>query len=132
MTKRSSVVPGVPGAWPGIEPRAYKAADGRHRYVARYLLFGGEEIPAAFELRYFEIAPGGHSTLEQHRHAHAVVVVHGRGTVRLGDEVTAIEPFALVTVAPEQTHQFRAAADAPLGFLCIVDRERDRPRPVAR
>ena len=25
-------------------------------------------------------------------------------------------------------HQFRAATDAPLGFLCMVDAERDRPQ----
>jgi hypothetical protein len=25
-------------------------------------------------------------------------------------------------------HQFRAAADAPLGFLCMVDVARDRPQ----
>jgi hypothetical protein len=24
-------------------------------------------------------------------------------------------------------HQFRAGPDEPLGFLCMVDRERDRP-----
>jgi hypothetical protein len=27
-------------------------------------------------------------------------------------------------------HQFRATAAEPLGFLCVVDRERDRPVPV--
>jgi hypothetical protein len=25
-------------------------------------------------------------------------------------------------------HQFRAAEDAPLGFLCLVSSERDRPQ----
>jgi hypothetical protein len=25
-------------------------------------------------------------------------------------------------------HQFRAGADAPLGFLCMVNAERDRPQ----
>jgi hypothetical protein len=29
-------------------------------------------------------------------------------------------------------HQFRATGDEPLGFLCVVERERDRPVPVAR
>jgi hypothetical protein len=27
-----------------------------------------------------------------------------------------------------QWHQFRAAEDAPLGFLCVVATERDRPQ----
>ena len=33
----------------------------------------------------------------------------------------------LVTVPPLTWHQFRAAPDAPLGFLCLVDAARDRP-----
>ena len=32
-----------------------------------------------------------------------------------------------MTVAPRTWHQFRAAANGPLGFLCMVDAERDRP-----
>ncbi|MDB5043268.1 MAG: Cupin 2 conserved barrel domain protein, partial [Candidatus Eremiobacteraeota bacterium] len=31
-------------------------------------------------------------------------------------------------VPPLTWHQFRAAADAPLGFLCLVPIERDRPQ----
>jgi hypothetical protein len=27
-------------------------------------------------------------------------------------------------------HQFRATGAEPLGFLCVVERERDRPVPV--
>jgi hypothetical protein len=37
-----------------------------------------------------------------------------------------------VRIPPLTWHQFRAADDAPLGFLCMVDCERDRPeRPDA-
>jgi hypothetical protein len=31
-------------------------------------------------------------------------------------------------VPPLTWHQFRADDDAPLGFLCLVSRERDRPQ----
>jgi hypothetical protein len=34
----------------------------------------------------------------------------------------------LVSIPPMAWHQFRAAADAPLGFLCMVDVARDRPQ----
>ena len=34
----------------------------------------------------------------------------------------------LVTVDPLVWHQFHAAPDCPLGFLCLVARERDRPQ----
>ena len=33
----------------------------------------------------------------------------------------------VIYVAPGTFHQFHATGDEPLGFLCIVDRERDRP-----
>ena len=41
--------------------------------------------------------------------------------------------FDLVTVPPSTWHQFRASTEAPLGFLCMVDAERDKPElPDAR
>jgi mannose-6-phosphate isomerase-like protein (cupin superfamily) len=59
-----------------------------------------------------------------------VIVVRGRGHVVLGGESLPIAPLDVVHVGSETVHQFRAAADEPLGFLCIVDRDRDRPRPA--
>jgi ribulose-bisphosphate carboxylase large chain len=32
-----------------------------------------------FHVRYFEIAPGGYSTLEKHEHEHVVIPIRGRG-----------------------------------------------------
>lgn len=116
--------------WQGVEVRAYKdPVEGLFRGVTRQVLAGGSE-PLAFELRYFEIEPGGFSTLERHGHAHAVVVLRGRGSVRLEGTEHPLMPYDCVYVAPDAPHQFRAAEGEPLGFLCVVDRERDRPVPV--
>ena len=130
---RSRVIRGAGGRWPERPERAYKDRPELYRDVTRRTLLGGGtgEDALRFEVRYFEVAPGGFSTLERHRHPHAVVVLVGRGEVRLGEERHALAPFDVVYVAPGDPHQFRAAADAPLGFLCVVDRERDRPVPVA-
>lgn len=54
-------------------------------------------------------------------------MLRGRGTVLLGDRAHRLAPLDAVYVAPEAVHQFRAAGDEPFGFLCIVDRVRDRP-----
>ena len=43
------------------------------------------------ELRYFEMAPGGYSTLERHEHMHAVMILRGHGHCLLGGEVRAVE-----------------------------------------
>jgi hypothetical protein len=36
--------------------------------------------------------------------------------------------YDLVNVPSLTWHQFHASADEPLGFLCIVNSERDRPQ----
>jgi quercetin dioxygenase-like cupin family protein len=112
--------------WQDVEVLAYKE-DGSapFRGVTRQVLFA--EPALGCELRYFEVAPGGHTTLERHEHAHAVVIQHGRGRCLVGERVADVRPFDLVHVPALTWHQFRAAADAPLGFLCMVNAARDRP-----
>ncbi len=113
--------------WQRVELLRYKdEASAPFRDITRQVLFAPPD--QASELRYFEIAPGGYSTLERHAHTHAVLILRGRGTVRLGDEIHAIAERDLVTVDPMTWHQFHAATDSALGFLCLVSKERDRPQ----
>jgi quercetin dioxygenase-like cupin family protein len=113
--------------WEGVERAPYKE-DGAapFRAISRLKLF--DEQALGCELRYFEMAPGGYSTLERHRHMHAVIIFRGHGHCLLGTEVRAVAPFDLVTVPPGCWHQFRATAGETFGFLCMVNRERDRPQ----
>jgi hypothetical protein len=68
--------------WDGVELLAYKAeGSAPFKDITRQVLFGDPRIAA--ELRYFEMAPGGHSTLERHEHMHAVMILRGRGLVWL-------------------------------------------------
>jgi mannose-6-phosphate isomerase-like protein (cupin superfamily) len=82
----------------------------------------------ATQLRYFEVAPGGWTTLERHEHVHNVMVIRGRGRCLVGEKAFDLARNDLVSVPPLTWHQFHAAADEPLGFLCLVNRERDRPQ----
>ena len=113
--------------WSGVAVRAYRedAAASFHD-VTRQTLFARADMHG--ELRYFEVASAGHSTLERHVHAHAVMILRGRGMVLVGEQVHAVKALDLVSVPPLTWHQFRAAADVPLGFLCMVDAQRDRPQ----
>lgn len=115
------------GRWQDVEVLEYKQ-DGSapFRDVTRQVLF--EDPALACQLRYFEVAPSGHTTLERHAHVHAVMIVRGRGECLVGEEVFAVGEHDLVQVPPLTWHQFRAPADAPLGFLCLVNVERDRPQ----
>jgi quercetin dioxygenase-like cupin family protein len=133
MDDHSKVLKFAGFRWSGVPVREYKSGDAPYRDVTRQTLLGdaGGEEAFSFITRYFEIQPGGYSTLERHRHPHAVVVIRGRGRVILGETGHDVAPFDCVYVAPGVRHQFRATGDEPLGFLCTVDRVRDRPEVVA-
>jgi ribulose-bisphosphate carboxylase large chain len=90
-------------------------------------LVGGQGETTAFHVRYFEIAPGGFTSLEEHGHEHVVLVLRGRGQVRLGGAAAELSFGDLVYVAPRESHQFWNDSAEPFGFLCIVDAVRDRP-----
>jgi quercetin dioxygenase-like cupin family protein len=113
--------------WDAVDLLRYKdEGSAPFRDITRQVLFAQPDH--ATELRYFEIAPGGYSTLERHEHTHAVLILRGRGSVLIGGEDHPLGERDLVTVDPLTWHQFRAAPDSALGFLCLVARERDRPQ----
>lgn len=113
--------------WEGVECRPYKEnARALFKSVTRQVLFS--EPGMAGELRYFEVAPGGFSTLERHEHVHGVLILRGRGQCLIGREIRSLEPNDLVTVPPMTWHQFRANRGEPLGFLCMVNAQRDKPQ----
>ncbi|MGC9954453.1 MAG: cupin domain-containing protein [Rhizomicrobium sp.] len=111
--------------WEDTDLLAYKEEGSPFKAITRQTLFRDPALKC--ELRYFEVAPGGYSTLERHEHMHAVLILRGHGECLVGDEVTKIDTNDLVTIEPWTWHQFRAGPDAPLGFLCMVNAERDKP-----
>ncbi len=115
--------------WEGVEPTRYKDRPALFAHIVRHTLLGGDADPGLpFEVRCFEIAPGGYSSLERHEHPHAVVIVRGRGEVILATEVHDVKPLDAVHIAPDTLHQLHASRGEPLLFLCVVPRHRDRPR----
>jgi len=118
--------------WDSVEVLRYKEEGGASfRDVTRQTLFRRPDMRG--ELRYFEVASNGYSTLERHEHVHAVMILRGAGHALVGDQVFPVHTFDLVTVPPLTWHQFRAARTSPLGFLCMVDAERDKSQlPSAR
>ena len=117
----------APARWRGVDVREYKAeGSAPFRGVTRQVLF--DDPALASQLRYFEVEAGGHTTLERHEHAHAVVVQHGRGRCLIGERIYELAEHDLVHVPALTWHQFRASPDAPFGFLCMVNAQRDRPQ----
>jgi len=127
MSKKTHIARTEPFRWAGVPVLSYKEEGGTHfKGITRQVLFDdGEHFDT--QLRYFEIAPGGHSTLERHEHAHSVMVVRGSGGALVGETVVDLGTQDLIRVPPLTWHQFRATGTEPLGFLCLVKRERDKP-----
>jgi len=117
-----------PFRWQGIEELIYKDEDGNPSFkdVTRHKLFS-ESDPQGFEVRYFEVSPGGHTTLEKHEHIHIVIPIRGSGFCLVGTEIVKLEVNNLLHVPSWQWHQFRATENDSLGFMCFVKVERDRP-----
>lgn len=114
-----------PFRWEGINVSPYKGEGTHFAGITRQLLFdGGDGLGC--QLRYFEIEPGGYSSLERHHHAHAIMVVRGPGRAFVSDRVVDLAINDLVRVPPLTWHQFRAG-EGPFGFLCMVDCARDIP-----
>ncbi len=113
--------------WEGVERLAYKEEGiAPFKAITRQVLFQRPELQC--ELRYFEMQPGGYSTLERHEHEHAVMIFRGRGACLVGDEVREVAAPDLVFIPPMTWHQFRANAGEPFGFLCMVNAMRDKPQ----
>jgi mannose-6-phosphate isomerase-like protein (cupin superfamily) len=113
--------------WDGVAVQPYKE-DTRALFkaITRQVLFADPQQGS--ELRYFEVAPGGFSTLERHEHTHNVLILRGHGHCLVGSEVREVATHDLIAVPPMTWHQFRAIGDEPLGFLCMVNTERDKPQ----
>ena len=115
--------------WQGVDRRDYKADNSCYKGVHRFSILGEREDEQAlnFQTRYFEVETGGYTTLEYHRHPHSVMIIRGSGSMILGEEVHELELHDMVYISPDTLHQFHADKNEPLGFVCIVDRYRDRP-----
>lgn len=116
------------GKWDGVRTERYKQSDGAWADVVRRTLVGGERGERTkFHLRYFEIAPGGKTSHERHGHEHVVIGVLGRGICRIRRTSHEMGPMDVIYIPPGAAHQLSNPTNAPFGFFCIVDAERDLP-----
>lgn len=114
--------------WSGVKTEQYKSPDGSWRAVIRQSLIGTSGEKTKFHLRYFEIAPGGYTTFERHRHEHVVIGVRGKGRCKIGRKSSLVKCHDVIYIAPNEPHQLFNPYSEPFGFFCIVDAKRDRPK----
>ena len=114
--------------WSNRESTPYKDADDlAFKGVRRVELVGRFGERTRCDLRYFEVEPGGFTSLEKHLHTHIVIGARGTGLLTMGNRRIALNPMDVVYLQPLEVHQLHNETEEPFGFLCIVDHERDRP-----
>ena len=114
--------------WSGRPSSSYKdAQDLAFKGVRRVELAGRFGERTRTDLRYFEIEPGGYSSLEKHLHTHIVIGARGRGVLVIGNRRETLKPMDVAHIGPLEVHQLRNETPEPFGFFCIVDHDRDRP-----
>src|SRR5262249_557011 len=85
--------------WEGVELLPYKEDDrALFKSVTRQILFSDPAQQS--ELRYFEVAAGGFSTLQRHDHTHNVLILRGSGHCLVGPEVRRLPTTAPIPPPP--------------------------------
>ena len=121
--------------WGGRDSSPYKTAEKgsdvpQFQGVRRVELVGRHGEATRSDLRYFEVAAGGHTSRERHVHAHIIIGARGEGRLVTGSRDVVLKRQDVAFVPPLQAHQLRNESTEPFGFFCIVDHHRDRPIPV--
>lgn len=110
--------------WEQVPVRAYGPENSEAERATRQILIGPDENSPHFHMRYFAVQPGGHTSLDQHAHDHGVYVLHGRASLRLGEEQHEVSTGDVVYISGNEVHQFFTLGEEPFGFLCIVPANR--------
>jgi ribulose-bisphosphate carboxylase large chain len=115
-------------SWKGIKTERYKSAGKDWAAIAKQTFVGNHAESTKFHLRYFEVAPGGFSSFEKHRHEHVVIGIRGEGVCIVGKKRYHIGFLDTIYMKPNEPHQLRNPFKKPFGFFCIVNAKRDRPK----
>ncbi|EKD27373.1 MAG: 3'-5' exonuclease [uncultured bacterium] len=115
------------GNWKDVETKEYKTAGDSFKNVIKRSLIDDSYNKLDYELRYFEIAKGGYSCLEKHKHTHTLIILRGKGIVTIGKDRYDANPNDIFYIPPDQSHQLTQEGAEPLGYYCIVPKKRDRP-----
>lgn len=90
--------------------------------VKMRMLIGPDDGAPNFNMRMFEVAPGGHTPLHTHAWEHEVYILAGEATVCQGAAEHKAPAGDCVFVPAGDEHQFRNAGADPVSFLCLVPR----------
>ena len=68
--------------------------------------------------------------MERHEHTHMVMIFRGKGQCLLGDTVEDVQEGDMIEIPKLMAHQFRANQGDHLGFLCLVNVDREKVQVI--
>jgi len=68
-----------------------------------------------------EILPGGHTPDHKHNDKERLVVISGRGEMKLGEQRKKIKPGDFIEFDPDEQHQINNNSDTVLVLICFRD-----------
>lgn len=117
--------------WKNIKKEQYKPDGKTWKDIVRQTLIGNHGETTKFHVRYFEMAPGGFSSFEKHKHEHVVIGIRGRGICTVGQKDYEIGFLDVLYIKPNEPHQLKNPFNKTFGFFCIVNAKRDRPKEIS-
>jgi quercetin dioxygenase-like cupin family protein len=100
----------------GTSPEGTKGVDFRP-------LIAKEFAAPHFYMRFFDIAPGGHTPKHSHEWEHEVYIITGSGRIALQDRDVSIKEGDAVLIEPDELHQFVNTGDSSLQMICVIPRQ---------
>ena len=94
-------------------------AEGAEGVTIRWLISKDDGAPR-FQMRLFEVVPGGHSPLHTHEWEHEVFILEGEGILTFEGEEKPFSTGHFVFVPESREHSFRNTGSGRLAFLCMV------------
>ena len=71
-------------------------------------------------MRFFEVAPGGHTPLHNHAYEHEIYVIEGAGSVWRDGKEVALKPGDVLYIPSDEKHQFKNTGAQPFKFMCLI------------
>ncbi len=106
--------------WDGIMPQPSPETSAAK--FTKFVLLGPDDGMQNFVIRYFQLPVGGASPLHEHAHEHGIVVVHGKGSLRINESFYDVSALDAVFIPGNELHQIRNTGDEPFGFFCTIMR----------
>jgi quercetin dioxygenase-like cupin family protein len=88
--------------------------------VTMRLMVGRADGAPTFSMRFFEVAPGGHTPRHSHNYEHEVMILEGSAQVYDNGQTHTAKAGDVLLVPAKAEHQFTNTGSSPLKFMCLV------------